>query len=88
VLDEFGDRVTLIGVAALDDNSAMRAFVTGTGLTDMVHIDDSDLEVWMRFGITGQPAWVLVDDDGTTEIRRGAYGEAGLAEAAQALIGT
>ena len=66
----------------------MRAFVTGTGLTDMVHIDDTDLEVWMRFGITGQPAWALVDDDGSTRIHRGAYGEAGLLEATRALIAT
>ncbi len=60
----------LVGVAALDDNAAMRVFVSATGLDEMDHIDDSSLEIWMRFGIKGQPSWALVNDDGSTEIHR------------------
>ncbi|MGI8574748.1 MAG: TlpA family protein disulfide reductase [Egibacteraceae bacterium] len=41
----------------------MREFVARHGLQNVAHIADTDGQVWERFGIVGQPAWVFVDGE-------------------------
>ena len=43
-------------------------------------------DVWEAFGVTSQPAWAFVNDDGTIEVHKGSLGEARLNERIDALI--
>lgn len=52
-------------MAGRDDPSAMADFVSRHGLEGMPHVVDIDGELWLRFGVTYQPWWVFVNDDGT-----------------------
>jgi len=70
--------VTIIGVAGRDDADAMAAFVEDHGVSDIVHISDEELIIWRELGITSQPAWAYVNDDGTVEVEQGALGEEGI----------
>ena len=55
----------------------MRGFVAEHGLEDVVQIADLDDEIWPRFGVRYQPAWVLIDEDGSGKVIAGALaGEA------------
>jgi hypothetical protein len=42
----------------------MQAFVDRHGLGDMVQVVDDDGDIWDRFGVRAQPAWVFVPADG------------------------
>ena len=71
VAEELGDEVTFVGVPGQDSEEAHRAFVREHGLQEMVHVVDDDGSLWAHLGVSYQPAWVLVDDDGTTEVVAG-----------------
>ena len=66
MVQQFDGRIDVIGVASRDQQSAMEAFVARHGLEDMVTIADVDGEVWQRFGVVGQPAWVFLDAETNT----------------------
>lgn len=56
----------------------MQEFVDRHGLEAFPHLVDDDGALWERFGIINQPAWVFVDDDGTTRTVQGSLSEDGL----------
>jgi hypothetical protein len=64
--------VTFLGIPALDRDDAMLAFVDRHGLEQMPQAVDDDGELWARFGVRVQPAWVFVGPDGTTQTVFGA----------------
>lgn len=66
-LAAWGDEVTVVGVAGHDTDAAHRAFVTEHELDDMVQLVDDDGSLWAHYGVSYQPAWVLIDQDGTVE---------------------
>ncbi|MBA0124435.1 redoxin domain-containing protein [Haloechinothrix sp. YIM 98757] len=70
-----GEQVDFVGVAADDDVSAMRDFVTDYELGTFEHINDADREVWTAFGVTRQPAYAFVDASGEVDVVRGTVGE-------------
>ncbi|SNR42163.1 Thiol-disulfide isomerase or thioredoxin [Haloechinothrix alba] len=70
-----GEQVDFVGVAADDDVSAMRDFVTDYELGTFEHINDADREVWRTFGVTRQPAYAFVDPSGEVDVVRGTVGE-------------
>jgi hypothetical protein len=49
----------------------MRAFVERYGLESMPQVADVDDTIWARYGVRYQPAWVFIDDDGSTETYAG-----------------
>jgi len=49
------------------------------------HIVDESGDVWATYGVRTQPAFVFINDDGTSETHIGALGEAGLTERINAL---
>lgn len=51
----------MVGVPGRDEVAAMEQFVGRHGLEHVTQVADVDLELWRRFGIVGQPAWVFVD---------------------------
>lgn len=66
----------------------MAAFVADYGVGAFPHAADLDATVWARYGVTTQPAFAFIDDDGTTEVQVGALGETGLRERVEALLAT
>ena len=70
-IDRFGDRVTFVGVPGHDSDDAHDVFVEEHDLGEIPHVVDEDGSLWARFGITYQPAWVFVDDDGTSQVVAG-----------------
>ncbi len=67
----------------------MAAFVERHGVGSFPHVVDPEgasESVWARFGIVTQPAWVFVNDDGSTETLVGILGEDGLNAEIDALL--
>ncbi|HUH07686.1 MAG TPA: hypothetical protein VML96_07760 [Egibacteraceae bacterium] len=66
----------------------MREFVAHHDLNHFPQVADTELVVWERFGIAGQPAWVLIDGQtGAVETISGALGAEELAQRLDALGG-
>ncbi|MGH3955661.1 MAG: redoxin domain-containing protein [Mycobacterium sp.] len=59
--------VTFVGVAAQDQVSAMRDFVTKYGLT-FVQLADTDAKVWALYDVTHQPAFAFLGSEGSAEV--------------------
>lgn len=55
----------------------MAGFVERHGLS-FPNIDDGPGQVYERFGVAGQPAWVFIDAEGTVTRRLGALDQASL----------
>ena len=64
----------------------MRAFVDRHGLEDVTQIADLEDEIWPRYGVRYQPAWVLINQDGSTELVAGALAGPELDEAIEGLL--
>ena len=77
-----------MGVAGRDSSDAMADFVARHGLEGIDHLVDGDGSLWARFEVLAQPAWVFVDDDGTTRRVQGSLDEDGLRAELQALAAT
>jgi hypothetical protein len=71
-VERYEGRVTFLGIPALDGDDAMLAFVDRHGLERMPQAVDDDGELWARFGVRVQPAWVFVAPDGSTQTVLGA----------------
>ncbi len=82
---KFGDQVNIIGVAGRDDLRDMEEFVSERGVGAFDHVADEDSEIWATFGVTSQPAFVFINDDGTTETLISALGLEGLTQRVEAL---
>ncbi|WP_100498119.1 TlpA family protein disulfide reductase [Geodermatophilus chilensis] len=78
VAAEYTGRVEVIGVAGRGDRTSMEAFVADTGTGSLTHLVDENGELWNRFGIVSQPAFVFVDPSGDVETFAGSLGEAEL----------
>lgn len=78
--------MNIIGVAGRADLVDMEAFVDDLGVGDFEHIADVDGAVWTDFGVTSQPAFVFIDDDGSSEVLISALGQDRLTSRVEALI--
>ena len=76
----------MVGVAGRDDLSAIQGFIDNRGVGAFPHIADESGEVWSRFDVRSQPAFVFIDDDGTIADGTGSLSEDGIAERLDALI--
>lgn len=63
----------------------MQEFVETFDVGGFPHAVDDDGTVWASYEIRTQPAFVFIDDDGTTETHVGALGVDGLTERLDAL---
>jgi len=64
----------------------MQRFVSTTGTAGIDHVADEGLDLWDQFGISVQPAWAFINDDGTVTTVTGALGGEGLEEQIQRLL--
>lgn len=65
-------------MAGRDELAAIEQFVDLYGVDAFPHIADLDLEIWMRYDVASQPAFVFIDDDGSVETVIGAMGHSRL----------
>ncbi len=68
---KFQDSANFIGVAWTGSDDSFQAFIDEHGLT-FPQISDDPGAVFDRFGISYQPAFVVVKTDGSTELIAGA----------------
>ncbi|WFE26871.1 redoxin domain-containing protein [Solwaraspora sp. WMMD791] len=61
---DYGDRATVLGVAGLDGEPAMRDFVQLAKLAGFAQLSDEQGVVWKKFGITAQSTFVVLDAAG------------------------
>ncbi len=83
---QFGNDVNFVGVAGRDSVEEMLTFVNDTGVNGFSHIADADGEVWGTYGVTSQPAFVFINDDGSAELLVSSLGLEGLTERVEALV--
>jgi thiol-disulfide isomerase/thioredoxin len=83
--EQLPDGVTLYGLPGNSDLASSQAFVADYGLEGFEHIFSEDGSLWSRFGVSYQPALVLINDDGTFDVLPGATGEAGIIKVAEDL---
>lgn len=67
---KFQDEVNFIGVAWTGSENSFQDFIDRHGLT-FPQINDERGDVFNRFGISYQPALVIVNTDGSTELVAG-----------------
>jgi len=79
------DGVTLYGVPGKSDQEGMDQFVSSFGLGDITQIVDADGSLWSNFGVPSQPAFALINDDGTITTVQGSLGMQGILDAANEL---
>jgi len=82
-MDDLPEGVTIYGLAGNSDVGSSQGFVEEYGLEGMEHLFSEDGSLWSNFGISYQPALVMINDDGTIETKPGATGEAGIIQAAE-----
>lgn len=61
-----------IGIAGQDSDEAIAQFVDDFDLDGFEHIADGRGEIWNAFGVSAQPAYVFINDDGTIARQVGA----------------
>ena len=52
----------------------------------LVRVSDRQRDIWGEFGVTSQPAYAFIDDDGAVELHRGSLSESELASRVDDLI--
>ncbi|PKQ27271.1 MAG: hypothetical protein CVT64_02240 [Actinobacteria bacterium HGW-Actinobacteria-4] len=77
--------VTIIGVAGRADVADMQGFVNDFGVDGFEHLVDVDGAIWASFGVSYQPAYAFINDDGEIRTLVGALGKSGVLDAAQDL---
>lgn len=75
--DKLKNEVGVYGVAWSGDADSYRGFIDRHGLTFPV-IDDTTADVFRRYGVASQPAWVFVNRTGEVTVSPGALSEADL----------
>jgi peroxiredoxin len=71
---QFQDEANFVGVAWTGSDGAFQDFIDEHGLT-FPQISDDPGDVFDRFGVAYQPALVIVNTDGSTELVAGAVGD-------------
>jgi thiol-disulfide isomerase/thioredoxin len=68
-VDQYADKVNIVGVAGLDKVEAMPDFVRLAKVEAMPHLADEAGVVWKRFEVTSQSVFVLIDINGEVTFR-------------------
>jgi peroxiredoxin len=63
--EQLAGKVNVVGVGGLDDETAMRRFITEWKLDGVQHLSDEAGVVWKKFAVTSQSTFVLLDSRGT-----------------------
>lgn len=64
---EFEDQVAFIGIGARDSVDSLEQFVQRYELEHFPHVSDPNASLWSELGVRGQPTWIFVFSEGTSE---------------------
>jgi thiol-disulfide isomerase/thioredoxin len=67
--------VTFVGVAGLDQLTAMQQFVAEYPVKGFTNLADTEGLVWAKFGVTHQPAFAFIRADGGITVVKGGLSE-------------
>ncbi len=67
----------IVGVAWSGSDNDYNAFIDRHDLS-FVNLDDTPGDIYRRYEVPYQPAWVFIDTDGSVTTRRGAMSESDL----------
>ena len=84
---QFAGKVRIFGVAWNGSEQSMQEFVAKHQLT-FGNIKDNDGLVFAQFDVAYQPAWVFIQQDGTSETNLGAMDEVTLSKMLNKLGGS
>ncbi len=84
---QLAGKVRIIGVAWNGSEQSMQEFVAKHQLT-FGNIKDNDGLVFAQFDVAYQPAWVFIQQDGTSETNLGAMDEVALSKMLNKLGGS
>ena len=84
---QFAGKVRIFGVAWNGSEQSMQEFVAKHQLT-FGNIKDNDGLVFAQFDVAYQPAWVFIQQDGTSETNLGAIDEVTLSKMLNKLGGS
>lgn len=62
--EQLTGKVNVVGVGGLDDEAAMRRFISQWKLDAVPHLSDEAGTVWKKLGVTSQSTFVLLDSRG------------------------
>jgi thiol-disulfide isomerase/thioredoxin len=66
--ETYRNRVNVVGVGGMDQESAIRDFADRVGHQAIV-LTDVDGAVWRHFGVTAQSTYVVLDTDGQVVVQ-------------------
>lgn len=84
---QLAGKVRIIGVAWNGSEQSMQEFVTKHQLT-FANIKDNEGAIFAQFDVAYQPAWVFIQQDGTSETNLGAMDEVTLSKMLNKLGGS
>ncbi len=84
---QLAGKVHIIGVAWNGSEQSMQEFMTKHQLT-FANIKDNDGLIFAQFEVPYQPAWVFIQQDGTSETNVGAMDEVTLTKMLEKLGGS
>lgn len=87
VVRQYEGKVAFVGIGSRDRGSRLEEFVDRHDLTSFPHAADESGDLRGRLGVFGQPTWIFIAADGTSEKVFGGLGEAGLTAKLDELVG-
>ena len=75
VARRFEGEVAVVGIGSRDSLARLEGFVERHGLDGFPNVADESGDLRSRLGVFGQPTWIFVAADGTSEKVFGSLGE-------------
>lgn len=82
---EHGSDLNVVGIGSLDSAEAIAGFAAD--VEGVTHLEDTEGELWQRFGIAEQSSFVLLDSDGSVAFEAGYGGSEELGDRVEAVLG-
>jgi thiol-disulfide isomerase/thioredoxin len=84
--EEHGEKLNVVGVGSLDSAEAIAGFAAevDSGIT---HLEDTEGQLWQRFGVTEQSSFVLLDAEGAVAFEAGYGGSDELGDQVADVVG-
>jgi hypothetical protein len=87
VVRRYEGKVAFVGIGSRDGRARLEEFVDRHDLATFPHAADESGDLRGRLGVFGQPTWIFIAADGSSEKVFGGLGEVGLTDRLDELVG-